>query len=118
MESNLSLQHYILRYIAIMWNIPVAREVAVKKPSNVRQNQNFIMSPNSVPAQELYLDNPVNNIAISAPVRANPLYLCFYNVCTPEATHVTLLLYMSIIKDRQDIVKDMVRISSKRVLRT
>ena len=53
-----------------MWNIPVAREVAVKKPSNVKQNQNFIMSPNSVPAQELYLDNPVNNIAISAPVRA------------------------------------------------
>ena len=103
-----------MRYIAIMWNIPVARDVAVKKPSNVRQNQNFIMSPNSVPAQELYLDNPVNNIAISAPVRAN----CFYNVCTLEATHVTLLLYMNIIKDRQDIVKDMVRISSKRVLRT
>ena len=55
-----------MRYIAIMWNIPVAREVAVKKPSNVRQNQNFIMSFNSVTAQELYLDNPVNSSYISS----------------------------------------------------
>ena len=70
-----------------MWNIPVAREVAVKKPSNVRQNQNFIMSPNSVPAQELYLDNPVNSSYInSSESNSLSLYHCFYEPCTSRYT--------------------------------